>query len=293
MAAEPENGVASDNGSLLRTAPALARFAASAYWRSARWTLATSARAGGRVMRAAANGQAPAELMRSTRSELRDRARRFLGIPEEEDTGEEAAPTAEAIAAEREQARKSLRDRGAELLRRSADVNFDEDAHPAYARILGDLAPDEGRILRLLAEEGPQPSVDVRAGWIPLKAATELVAPGLNMIGSEAGCRHLADVPAYLNNLFRLGLIWFSSEPVPDPLRYQVLEAQPEVGEALARGGRSRTVRRSVELTPFGRDFCKLCLPVDTGEFEALGSADHSAADVGQPDPGKERDGPG
>jgi hypothetical protein len=292
MAEEPENRAAPDNGSLLRTAPALARFAASAYWRSARWTLAASARAGSRMMRAAADGQAPAELFRSTRSELRDRARRFLGIPEEEDTGEEVAPTEEAIAAEREQARKSLRDRGAELLRRSADVNFDEDAHPAYARILGDLAPDEGRILRLLAEEGPQPSVDVRAGWIPLKAATELVAPGLNMIGSEAGCRHLADVPAYLNNLFRLGLIWFSSEPVPDPRRYQVLEAQPEVADALARGGRSRTVRRSVELTPFGRDFCKLCLPVDTGEFEALGS-NHLSADVGEPDPGEERDGPG
>jgi hypothetical protein len=291
MAEEPDSRAAPDNGSLLRTAPALARFAASAYWRSARWTLATSARAGSRMMRAA-DGQAPAELFRSTRSELRDRARRFLGIPDEEDTGEEVAPTEEAIAAEREQARKSLRDRGAELLRRSADVNFDEDAHPAYARILGDLAPDEGRILRLLAEEGPQPSVDVRAGWIPLKAATELVAPGLNMIGSEAGCRHLADVPAYLNNLFRLGLIWFSSEPVPDPRRYQVLEAQPEVADALARGGRSRTVRRSVELTPFGRDFCKLCLPVDTGEFEALAS-NHLSADVGEPDPGEERGGPG
>jgi hypothetical protein len=284
---------AEENGGLLRTAPALVRFAAAAYWRSARWTLAASARTGRRVVREAANGQAPAEILRTTRNELRDRARRFLGIPEEEDTGEERPATAEAIAAEREEARKSLRDRGAELLRRSADVNFEEDAHPAYARILEDLAPDEGRILRLLAEQGPQPSVDVRSGWIPLKSATELVAPGLNMIGSEAGCRHLADVPAYLNNLFRLGLIWFSSEPMADPLRYQVLEAQPEVGEALARGGRSRTVRRSVELTPFGRDFCRLCLPVDTAEFEALGPGDLSAADLGEPDPGEKGDGPG
>jgi hypothetical protein len=292
MAEEPENRAAGDDGSLLRTAPALARFAASAYWRSARWTLGASARTSRRVLRAAANGQSPPELMRSTRNELRRRARRFLGIPEE-DTTDEVELTPETIAAEREQARKSLRERGAELLRRSADVNFDEDSHPAYARILEDLAPDEGRILRLLAEQGPQPSVDVRSGWIPLKSATELVAPGLNMIGAEAGCRHLADVPAYLNNLFRLGLIWFSSEPVPDPHRYQVLEAQPEVGEALARGGRSRTVRRSVELTAFGRDFCELCLPVDTSEFEALVSAKRSATDVGEPDPGEDRHGAG
>ena len=58
----------------------------------------------------------------------------------------------------------SLRERGAELLRRSADVDYDEDAHPAYERILDELAPDEARILRLLATEGPQPAVDVRTG---------------------------------------------------------------------------------------------------------------------------------
>jgi hypothetical protein len=38
---------------------------------------------------------------------------------------------------------------------------------------------------------------------------------------------YLDRVPAYLNNLYRLGLIWFSREPLEDPLDYQVLEAQP------------------------------------------------------------------
>jgi Abortive infection alpha len=283
---------AGGNGSLMRTAPALARFAAAAYWRSARWTVAASARAGARVMRAAASGQPPAEVFRSTRDEILEQARRTLGITEEPEL-ERQQMTPEAIEADREEARKTLRDQGAELLRRSADVNFEEDAHPAYARILEDLAPDEGRILRLLAEQGPQPSVDVRTGWIPLKATSELVASGLNMIGAEAGCRHGDDVPAYLNNLFRLGLIWFSSEPLTDPLRYQVLEAQPVVADAMREGGRTRTVRRSIHLTPFGRQFCELCLPVDTGEFEALGAEPTSGSDVGQPDPGEEGNPPG
>jgi hypothetical protein len=175
----------------------------------------------------------------------------------------------EVVRAEREEARKSLRERGEELLRRSADVNFDEDSHPAYARILDDLAPDEARILRLLVEQGPQPSVDVRSGLVPLKSTSELVAAGLNMIGSAAGCRHPDDVPAYLNNLFRLGLIWFSRESLPDPQSYQVLEAQPEVAGALGSAGRSRTVRRSIHLTPFGRDFCDVCLPGEPGEPDA------------------------
>jgi len=245
--------------SLLRTVPGLARIAAAAYWRSARLTARASAEAGSRVLRAAVNGQDPGELFRSTGAEVRERTRRMLGIePRSEELG---AMTPEAAEAEREEARKSLRERGEELLRRSADVNFDEGSHPAYARILDDLAPDEARILRLLADRGPQPSVDVRSGLMPLKSTSELVAAGLNMIGHEAGCRHPDDIPAYLNNLFRLGLVWFSSEPLPDPLSYQVLEAQPEVAQALDAAGRTRTVRRSIHLTPFGADFCALCLP--------------------------------
>ena len=266
--------------SLLRAVPGLARIAASAYWRSARWTVKTSAHAGSRAVRAAASGQEPGELFRSTGAEIRERARRVLGIPEKGQE-EQAAMTPDAAEAEREEARQSLRDRGEELLRRSRDVNFDEGAHPAYMRILGDLAPDEARILRLLVEQGPQPSVDVRSGLLPLKSTTELVASGLSMIGPEAGCRHLDDVPAYLNNLFRLGLIWFSSEPLPDPLSYQVLEAQPEVDGALKAGGRTRTVRRSIHLTPFGRDFCELCLPGEPGEPDA----GEDGRDTGRVDP--------
>jgi hypothetical protein len=119
--------------------------------------------------------------------------------------------------------------------------------------------------------------VDIRSGLLPLRSTSELIASGLNMIGSEAGVRHLDDVPAYLNNLFRLGLIWFSSESLRDPLRYQVLEAQPEVGDAMESDGHTRTVRRSIHLTPFGRDFCELCLPSQPGE----------------PDAGEDRDGSG
>ena len=126
----------------------------------------------------------------------------------------------------------SLRSRGEELLRRSADVGYSEETHPAYDRILSQLAPDEARILRLLALRGAQPAVDVRAG-LPL--VSSLVAPGRNMIGAEAGCRYVDRVPAYLNNLYRLGLIWFSREPLSDRLRYQVLEAQPDVLEGLKK----------------------------------------------------------
>jgi len=93
----------------------------------------------------------------------------------------------------------------------------------------------------------------------------------LTMIGVLAGCRRPEQVPAYLNNLFRLGLVWFSREPVADSLRYQVLEVQPDVLAARREAGGGRTVRRSIELTPFGKDFCAMVLPIDRSEAETNG----------------------
>ncbi len=155
----------------------------------------------------------------------------------------------------------ALRRRGEELLRESADVRLPQDSHPAYMRILDSLAPDEARILRFLARNGSQPSVDVRSG---LPFASELLVQGRTMIAEEAGCRHADRVYAYLNNLHRLGLVWFLREPLREAARYQVLEAQPEVVAVLDQGGRTaRTVRRSIVLTPFGEDFCATCLPLD------------------------------
>ena len=84
------------------------------------------------------------------------------------------------------------------------------------------------------------------------------------MTANRKGCRHQDRVHAYLNNLHSLGLVWFSREPLRDARRYQVLEAQAQVADALERGGRTaRTVRRSIVLTPFGEDFCAICLPLE------------------------------
>lgn len=247
--------------SLLRATPVLARLAVGASVRTAQWSVATSVRVGTRLIRAAAKGDSPAQLMQEAGDEVRDYARHFLGMSNGSDplAAEDAPPPPPDV---------RLRERGAELLARSADVDYNEPAHPAFERILEELAPDEARILRLLYTSGAQPAVDVREAK-PLGIAAQMIESGLNMIGSEAGVRYLDRVPAYLNNLYRLGLIWFSREPLEDPLRYQVLEAQPEVIQALGKA-RAKTVRRSIALTPFGDDFCAVCLPMHTAEIDAL-----------------------
>ncbi len=155
-----------------------------------------------------------------------------------------------------------LHARGDALMRRSRDVRFEEDGHPAYDRILSELAADEARILMLLLTRGPQPAVDVRTGGPLGLLSSKLIAPGLSMIGARAGLRYVDRVPAYLNNLFRLGLVWFSRETLPNQSRYQVVEAQPDVLAAIHSVRSAKIVRRSVHLTPFGEGFCRACLPV-------------------------------
>jgi len=277
-----EQEPASFDDALLRAAPVLARLAVAAWARAAEWTVETSVRAAVRVVQGAARGESPADLMQEAQAELREWVRQLLGIVDTRDNGAEPAgrpaeqpPHAyvegEAVALDGHPLTdRELRERGAELLRRSADVEHDMDAHPAYARIISELAPDEARILRLLALKGPRPAVDVRTAGPIGRLKSDLVAPGLTMIGAEAGVRHNDRLHRYLDNLSRLGLIWFSREQLDEVQLYQVLEAQPDVSEALEKAGRGKTVRRSIHLTPFGHDFCETCLPLDTAEIEAL-----------------------
>ncbi len=256
--------------------PALARLSVRAWMRGAAWGINTSVRTGRRLARAAVDPDAATELVLDVRKELRGYAREFLGINEIDHQMQLLAPAVNANTPSRRGRRngrvtdtQALRQLGAELLKQAADVYEDDNAHPAYARILTELAPDEARILRVLTVEGPQPLVDVRATNL-IGVGSQLIGQGLNMVGASAGLRYRDRVPAYLNNLHRLGLIFLSDEPLSDPIAYQVLEAQPDVLDAIKEASRAKTMHRSIRLSPFGQDFCDVCLPVEITEIEQL-----------------------
>ena len=242
---------------------ALARVAAITGWRTTGWAVRTSLHASRRMMEAAVSPPKAIEL-------ARDIARELSALTENQRDG--AQPPAPEGSYE---STHSLREEGEELLRKSRDVRFEFAGHPAYERILSELAPDEARILRLLLLDGPQPSVDIRTGGPMGLVRSRLIAPGMSMIGARAGCRYVERVPSYLNNLFRLGLVWFSRETLHDPLRYQVLEAQPDVLEAIGSVRQAKVVRRSIHLTPFGEDFCRMTLFPEDEPPESL--PEHSA----------------
>lgn len=254
--------------------PGLMRLAATSWMRTAEWGVVAGVKTGRRLLKAATNPQTAVEVaqgMANASGVIADVAKAVSnGVPVPEAVIQVSASLSNAeerheqkskqVALRQHRQQQTLREQGQALLDRSRDVWNTEQGHPAYARILEEMAPDEGRILMLLMHKGPQPSVDVRTGGPVGLVSSTLIAPGLNMIGANAGVRYVEHVPAYLNNLFRLGLVWFSREQLRDPLEYQVVEAQPDVLEAMHSVRSAKVVRRSVHLTPFGEDFCRTCL---------------------------------
>ncbi|MDP9821538.1 Abi-alpha family protein [Nocardioides massiliensis] len=291
---------------------ALARLGASAAWHTTSWAARTSLGLGRRVLRAATSAEEASDLARDMMTASRVMAEGVADVLDGvsavvgEENGVSRVVRAGSLGAHgvaetlaqvmpergsvvvngtvvvREESKPDpaaqLRRLGQALLERSRDVWTDDEGHPAYEQILTQLAPDEARILLLLLRGGPQPSVDVRTGGPIGMVSSQLIAPGLTMIGSRCGCRHLERVPAYLNNLHRLGLVWFSHEPLADPMPYQVLEAQPDVLAAMHSVRFPKVVRRSIHLTPFGEDFCRAAL-ITPEETDALPA--HQVPDAG------------
>ncbi|KRB78644.1 hypothetical protein ASE01_05180 [Nocardioides sp. Root190] len=272
--------------------PGLARVAGSAALHTAGWGMRATTRNWMRVGKAVTNREEASALIRDVGSyvgALGEVARQVSGgVPVAtalmragESLGaapDRAVPIAAPVVDGRVVGNRpqSLRERGNDLLEKSRDVWSTDDRHPAFDRILDELAPDEARVLVMLLREGPQPSVDIRTGGPIGMVSSQLIAPGLNMVGARAGLRYLEQVPSYLNNLFRLGLVWFSRESVEDHQDYQVLEAQPDVMAAMHSVKFAKVVRRSIHLTPFGEEFCKLAL-VDEATATSVDLPEHEA----------------
>lgn len=152
-----------------------------------------------------------------------------------------------------------LKERFATLLERSARPEAGDGPHPAFLAMVDQLCPDEARIIRLLAGDGPQPVMDVSAApWIG-KGET-LMAERLSMIGARAGCIEPDATPAYLSNLERLGIVGLHDEELVDHDDYELIRVSTEVNDLVEhieeeRNQRARLHRRTARLTPLGEAF--------------------------------------
>ena len=269
--------------SVFRAIPDVVRVAGAVLWRTNQWTFNASLHIGNIVVRGAVSGQSAHALIDEISTEAKHSLRQLLGVTDQPDPMPKELRDRIVLNGADHNPDISLPDRLRALLDASSDLTFPDSGHPAYVRMISELAPDEARILRLFAERGAQPSVDVRTRR-PFGVGSQLVAPGITMIGRYAGCQYVDRVPAYLNNMFRLGLVWFSREALNDQSLYDVLEAQEEVEEAMERAGKGVTVRRSIELTAFGRNLCAMTglLPCDDSAVRA--SRDETTRQLLPPD---------
>ncbi|RMI34857.1 Abi-alpha family protein [Nocardia stercoris] len=257
----------SNEARLIRGAFRAAGLAVGTAVRSGQWAVGTGYEVTKQVAQAALDGESSADIAERTGAALQSIARSVLGVTEGSvreivsyvPTGTGGAqPGGPAAPLIRSASVEDLRLRGDTLLARSADVYFTEEVHPAYDRILDQIAPDEARILRFMSLNGPQPAVDVRTNR-PLGIGSELVAGDLTSVPEQAGVRYPDRARLYLINLNRLGLLTTSDDPVVLS-RYMVLEVQPIVETALKQAGRvPKIVRKSLRLTEFGDDFCRTC----------------------------------
>ena len=267
----------SNEARLIRGVFRAAGLAAGTAVRSGQWAVNTSYEVTKEIAQAALDGESSADIAERTGNALRSIARSALGVTEgsvreivsyvptpTNGAGASTQPQHQQLAMAshlRSATTQELRRRGDALLARSADVYFTEDVHPAYDRILDELAPDEARILRFMALNGPQPAVDVRTNR-PLGIGSELVQGDLTSVPEQAGVRYPDRARPYLINLNRLGLTLTSDDPVVLS-RYMVLEVQPVVEAALKKAGRApKIVRKSLRLTEFGEDFCRTCFTI-------------------------------
>jgi hypothetical protein len=234
----------------------IARLGAALTQRATGNSVESGVRAGTRMAYAAANAESAAELLTQTRALTLEELRQ-AGV----DIGDDQVQWLDQLDDQQRETqsldREEIQARGQRLLSKSASLGEETEIHPGFQHVLDQLAADEARILRLLATEGPQPSISIYdRGYVPFR--TRLVAANLSRMGGDAGCREADQTQVYVRNLQRLGLVEFLDQPIAEMDQYQVLEAQPHIEAAVAEANWPKTVYGMARLTDFGIAFCEL-----------------------------------
>lgn len=165
---------------------------------------------------------------------------------------------------------EELSDLYANLLASAMDKKTASGAHPAFVEIIKQLTPDEAKIVTLFRGFRAFPLLNV---WEAHKEDPEQKKGGRDVLshfsclGEEAGVEFVGMVPAYLDNLCRLGLIeylptgiHYTAANVYDPLEShpsvlavkQTIEANPIMKCEMKRTG--------FGITELGKQFAKVCV---------------------------------
>ena len=172
---------------------------------------------------------------------------------------------------------ESLSEMYASLLATAMNKDTVKKAHPAFVDIIKQLTPDEAKIVKgFYNDSATYPIVNIKAA-LPNKQLSEgyvVVLTNFSQIGERAGCEFTDLVPAYLNNLIRMGLceipegVSYTSEewykPLNDHMRVKLTQ---EIYKKQER--ETEIEKRVLVVTDFGKQFAQACCPPDTITVQA------------------------
>ncbi|MGE8189740.1 DUF4393 domain-containing protein [Pseudomonas sp. NPDC086278] len=161
---------------------------------------------------------------------------------------------------------ESLSDMYANLLAAAMDKNTAGDAHPAFVEIIKQLTPDEAKLIDYFLTENTFPLVSLRQRHKGTDSGGRDVAVNMSLFGEAAKVELLDQVPAYLDNLCRLGLIGIPRGYIYlDKSLYSDLENSQRVQackQAIVSNPEfeCRLRRGAVMITNFGAQFGRICV---------------------------------
>lgn len=196
---------------------------------------------------------------------------RLLEIPE---PGRDGAPSAEEqrvmmLVQNAGTDPEPLRTAMAELRERANESDGTRNRDYLFGSIVSQLVPDEARILALLAGGPTFAAMDVVVKQVG-RSTTRTVLANASTIGAAAGIALPDNVATYLTRLDSFGLLEFGSPGADLDSQFERLVADPLVRQArqvveAGKQGSARVVRKSVGLSPMGRQFWTACAPSRTG----------------------------
>lgn len=160
-----------------------------------------------------------------------------------------------------------LRNMYANLLANSMNKVVKNGVHPGFVEIIKQLCPDEAKILKYMKNNTSIPTVTLR--YTHNDGSGIDVIKDFSNIGELANCEEPLNIQSYIDNFVRLGLLERASalSSISDKSHYEPLKNHPIIisntDEKLIQMlgyNKSQIDESYVELTAFGKQFCKICL---------------------------------
>lgn len=208
------------------------------------------------------------QLERTVLGELRRRLDNVDPLRDGRPTGDDE-PSARPAAAVPPKQTEPLRVAMAELLLRSIEQTRQRAREYLYLTILRQLLPDEARILSALADGSSYPllHVDCRTGV----TGTRRLLSHASTVGRAAGVAVPGQVPRYLTRLLHLDLVEVGEMDPSLAVQYDIClteELVREAEDAARTEGRARILRRTVRISPLGRELWDACHPRDEQKWD-------------------------